>query len=87
MINNFQGLLACPLTHSPLIPADEELLSSLNKLLDQGKLKNVSGSLLEVPLENLLLPLQDSSYGYPVYGGIASLMADQRIEVPQVADF
>jgi len=74
-------ILVCPETRQPLRPADEAVLSRLNRAVADGSLRNRAGAPVTVPLTEALLR-EDGRLLYPVRDGIPIMLLDEAIEVP-----
>lgn len=71
-------LIACPETHQALHEAPRALLEGLNARIARGELKNRGGTLLQAPLEEILVRA-DEAVAYPVLDGIPMLLVEEAI--------
>ena len=71
-------ILCCPETRGKLEMADEGILSTLNKAISAGSIKNISGEKVAEPLEEALITA-DKKRVYPIREGIPVLLADEAI--------
>jgi uncharacterized protein YbaR (Trm112 family) len=78
------ALLRCPQTGSALSHAPPEQLQRINQAILRGEVANRLGQRIEQPLEEGLIN-QDHSLLYPVYDGIAQMLADEAIAVGEPA--
>lgn len=75
-------LIRCPVTKSDLSVASEQIIVELNKQIENRKLLNQLGQVVEVPIESGFVN-HDQSLLLPVRGGIVILIADQAIPLGQ----
>lgn len=73
-------LLRCPVTKTPLAPAEGEVVSQLNSAIDERRLTNRAGETLERPLDGALVNA-DGSLAYPIFDNIPSLVAEDAISL------
>ena len=73
-------VLVCPETHMALQAADPPLITRLNHLVAEGRLRNRRGELLTNPIEEGLLR-QDGKLLFPVVDGIPVMLIDEAIPV------
>jgi len=71
-------MIRCPVTKSDLTIASEQTVSDLNQQIQDRKLLNQIGQVVEDPLEGGFVN-EDKSLLLPVRGGIVILIADQAI--------
>jgi len=77
-------MIRCPVTKSDLTLASEQIVSDLNQQIEDRKLLNRLGQVVEESLENGFIN-QDGSLLLPVRGGIVILIADQAIPLNRQA--
>jgi len=75
-------IVCCPLTQAPLERLSEARLHRLNVLIQEGKIKNESKSIVEEPLAEALVT-RDGRIAYPVRDGIPVLLIEQGIAMSQ----
>lgn len=75
---DFLQILACPESKQSLFPMPDSQLEKLNSLVSQGKLRNLSGRVVSIPLEAALIR-QDNQRCYPVRLGIPLLLSEESI--------
>ena len=78
MDQEFLKIVRCPVTNSPLEYADESTLASLNHKIENGKLFNRVGQLVESKITSGLVNA-DRTLLLPIRGGIAIMVVDQAI--------
>lgn len=71
-------ILVCPESHQPLRPVDSETLAEMNRKIEQGTVKNVSGKVVSEAVENGLLR-EDGKILYPIKNEIPVLLAGEGI--------
>lgn len=71
-------ILRCPVTHSSLDYADQELIDRLNKAIGSGTLLNRAGQKIEEAVEKGLVNEEESLF-LPIRNGIAIMVPDQAI--------
>lgn len=74
------NILRCPESQQELTMADAELLSKLNRGIDQKQLKNHAGELVEEPLEAGLIR-SDRQRLYPIKDGFPIMLIDETIDL------
>ncbi|MEN6405846.1 MAG: Trm112 family protein [Thermoguttaceae bacterium] len=77
------SIYVCPVHHTPLVPADAQLITRINRAIAAGRVKNVSGRLVDQPLGGGMLR-DDRAVLYPICDGIPVLLADEAIPLDQV---
>jgi uncharacterized protein YbaR (Trm112 family) len=77
------SLLVCPENHSRLHPADEQLLTRLNRAIAAGRVKNRAGKPVEQPLAAGLIRAEGDLL-YPVIDGIPVLLIDEGLPLEQL---
>ncbi len=84
MINDwFLQLARCPVTRSPLVPADTAELERVNRAIHDGLLVNCAQQRIDRPLSGGVLNA-DRSLLYPVWDHIATLVASDAIALEQL---
>lgn len=86
-MNSWDELLKigrCPIDHSPLAEADRELLERLNAAIEAGQVRDRIGQPVDQPVQAALVN-RDCRWLYPVIDGIPSLIADEALDVQQLA--
>ncbi len=76
-------ILRCPVTHSPLTPADKTLLASVNQRIAAGELQTRAGTTVSDPVEAGLVN-QSQSLLYPIIDQIPNLIPDDAIVIGEV---
>ena len=76
-------LLVCPVDRTPLKPADEALLSEVNRAIRAGTVRNRVGAPVEQPLDAALVR-EDETLLYPVVDEIPVLLADEAISLDAI---
>ena len=76
-------IVCCPVTHLPLERLSESELARLNRLIEQHKIRNRDGEVVETALE-LALVTRDGRLAYPVRDGIPMLLEEQGISLVQI---
>ncbi len=77
-------ILVCPETHQPVRPAEDELLSRLNKAIRSGGVTNRGGNEVGDPVEEGLVR-EDNKVLYPVREDIPIMLIDEAIELDKLA--
>jgi len=77
-------ILVCPETHQPVRPAEDELLSRLNKAIRSGGVTNRGGNAVGDPVEEGLVR-EDNKVLYPVREDIPIMLIDEAIELDKLA--
>lgn len=75
-------MIRCPVTKSDLSVAREQVVLDLNNQIENRKLLNRLGQVVEVPIDSGFVN-QDQSLLLPVRGGIVILIADQAIPLSE----
>ena len=84
MLNDqFLKILRCPVSGSPLSPAEPELLDRINAAISGGAIKNRFGDKVTKRVSDGLVN-QDRSLLLVVDDGIPSLIADEAIPLDQL---
>lgn len=73
-------LLRCPVTKSPLAPADDATVARINAGIAARTLVNRAGETVDRALDGALLNA-DRTLAYPIYNDIPSLIAEDALEV------
>ena len=76
-------ILACPENHTPLEPADEQLLARLNRAIAERQIENRGGQPVKDPLQGGLVR-QDKAILYPIVDDIPVLLVDEGIALDQL---
>jgi uncharacterized protein YbaR (Trm112 family) len=76
-------ILVCPLDHTPLRVADEELVARLNQGIAAGRIKNRGGQLVREAIQGGLIR-HDETLLYPIIDSIPVLVVDDAIPLDQV---
>ncbi len=77
------GILACPLDHTPLCVADEELVARLNRAISAGEIRNRGGQAIPKTIQGGLIR-QDRTILYPIIDDIPVLLVDDAIPLDQI---
>lgn len=77
------NILVCPEQRTPLLLADDDLLSTLNREVSTGRLKNRGGDRVEKPLDGGLVR-EDREVVYPIIDGIPIMLIDEAIPLAQL---
>jgi len=80
---DFLNILRCPDDRSTLVEVDAGLLAALNRAVEQGRLRNRGGEIVERPLDGGLVR-NDGAYLYPIFDGIPVLIVDEGIALAQI---
>ena len=75
--------LRCPRTGSQLVPATQELVDGLNRAIQQQRLRDGLGRLVQMHLESALTNL-DRMDCYPIVNGTVQLLRDESIPLNQL---
>lgn len=73
-------ILVCPETRQPVRPADEALVDRLNRTIEEGKVKNRGGDVVEEPMDGGLVR-DDGQVLYPIRDEIPVMLIDESIEL------
>jgi uncharacterized protein YbaR (Trm112 family) len=76
-------ILVCPTDHTPLIKADERVVTRLNRAIAAGRVTNRAGRRVDQPIDGGLLR-SDKTFLYPILDGIPVLLADEAISLAQL---
>ena len=76
-------MLRCPIDGNRLEIAENTLLKRVNDAIGRGELRDVVDQKVTVPMDAALVNL-GANRGYPIRGGIPSLVADQAFELPDL---
>jgi len=76
-------ILVCPLDHTPLGVADEDLVARLNRAIAGGRIKNRGGQLVREAVQEGLVR-HDRTILYPVIDNIPVLVVDDAIPLDQI---
>jgi uncharacterized protein YbaR (Trm112 family) len=76
-------ILCCPVTHKGLALAPAELLQSVNRAIDEGRLTNRDGVALAEALREALVT-DDGKLLYPVQDGIPVLLEGESVPLEQL---
>ena len=77
------SILVCPIDHTPLELAGNQLLARVNRAIAAGRVRNRAGRLLEHPLEGAL-QRTDKTFLYPIVDDIPVLLADEAIPLAEI---
>jgi uncharacterized protein YbaR (Trm112 family) len=80
---NLLDIICCPVTHLPLEPVPESMLTRLNDLIDKGSLRSCDDARIDQPLREALMT-RDGRLAYPVRDGIPILLEEHGILLAQV---
>ena len=78
-------ILVCCENRTALTPADEELISRLNRAIAAGKVKNRLGRTVETPVKEGLVR-EDNLLLYPIVDDIPVMLVDEAIPLEQIKD-
>ena len=78
-------ILICPDDQSALYVADEALIGRINQAIASGQLRNRAGQAVEKPIDGGLLRA-DGTRLYPIVDGIPVMLADEAIQLDQMAE-
>ncbi len=73
-------ILVCPETRTPVRMADDDLLMSLNRAVEAGRVHNRRGDVLTDPVEAGLVR-EDGTVLYPIRDGIPIMLIDEAVPV------
>jgi len=76
-------ILVCPLDHTPLGVADEDLVARLNRAIAAGRIKNRGGQLVREAVQEGLVR-HDKTILYAVIDNIPVLVVDDAIPLDQI---
>jgi uncharacterized protein YbaR (Trm112 family) len=80
--SEFSRIIRCPITNSPLLTADSELIETLNQRILKKTLVNRIGQTIASPLEGGYIN-ESRTLLLPIRGGIVILIEDQAIELTE----
>lgn len=72
--------LRCPLTHSPLAPAEPELVQSINAQIGKGTVTNREGEPISIPIDGGFVNASGEWF-YPSRNRIPSLLVDEAVDL------
>lgn len=78
-------IVCCPVTRLPLQVMPSNRVERLNALIDERRIKNRGGAIVDSRFEQMLMT-RDGKLAYPVRDGIPVLLEDQGIELSQLAE-
>ena len=73
-------ILVCPENKTSVTPANAEIVSSLNRKIESGELKNFAGQLVKEKIDGGLIRA-DGRRLYPIREDIPIMMRDEAIEL------
>lgn len=76
-------ILVCPETHQPVELAPEETVERLNRLREEGRLRNRGGGEPDQPLQGALIR-EDRAVAYPIIDGIPVMLIEEALPLDQV---
>jgi uncharacterized protein YbaR (Trm112 family) len=86
MINEkLLACLRCPEDHSPVRPADEQLVASLNAAIRSGRVRNLAGHQVTKAVDGGLIRAAGDLL-YPVVDQIPVMLYDEAIQLDQWND-
>jgi uncharacterized protein len=71
-------ILCCPETKQDLTLAEEAMITKINRLIKEGKIKNRCGETVREPIDAGLIR-QDRKYLYPIREDIPIMLIDEAI--------
>ena len=77
-------ILVCPENKTPVALVEADVIERANAAIDQGKLKNRAGSVVEEKIDEGLLR-EDKAYLYPIRDGIPIMLIDEAIPFDQLS--
>jgi uncharacterized protein YbaR (Trm112 family) len=77
------AFLRCPEDHSPVRPADEQLLASLNAAIRAGRVRNQAGHQVTKPVDGGLVRAAGDLL-YPAVDQIPVMLHDEAIRLDQL---
>lgn len=80
----FLSLLCCPISKLPLKKGEAVMVSVINSLIHESKVRNQAG-VVPAQLDAVLVTL-DNRYAYPVRHGVPILLADEAIRLVDKPD-
>ena len=75
------SILACPETKEPVELASEELVATLNGLINKGAVKNRGGTAVTETMDGGLIR-EDRRFLYPIREDIPIMLIEEAIELP-----
>ena len=75
------SILACPETKEPVELASEELVATLNELINKGAVKNRGGTAVTETMDGGLIR-EDRRFLYPIREDIPIMLIEEAIELP-----
>jgi uncharacterized protein len=81
--NSLLSILVCPVDHSPLTVASDQLIARVNRAIAAGRVKNRAGRSVERPIASGLLRA-DKTLLYPIHDGIPLLVPDEGISLADI---
>jgi uncharacterized protein YbaR (Trm112 family) len=82
---DFLKILRCPDDRSALAEADAATLAALNRAVEQGRLRNRGGEIVERKLDGGLVR-SDGAYLYPIFDGIPVLIVEEGIATASIQE-
>lgn len=77
-------ILVCPEDKTPVTVVDDETIQKANAAIEQKKLKNRAGTLIEEKIDGGLMR-EDKAYLYPIRDDIPIMLIDEAIPCDQLA--
>ena len=78
-------ILVCPERRTSLEVADQDLVSALNRAVNEGRLRNRAGERVEKRLDGGLVR-DDGAVIYPIIDGIPIMLIDEAIPLDQLGE-
>lgn len=78
-------ILVCPERRTALEVADQDLVSALNRAVNEGRLRNRAGERVEKRLDGGLVR-DDGAVIYPIIDGIPIMLVDEAIPLDQLGE-
>ena len=79
-------ILVCPVTKQPVSRLESSRLETLNQLIAEGEVSNLSGEAVASPLQEALITRPGTTV-YPVEQGIPIMLEGEGIDVENLAGF
>jgi len=79
-------ILVCPVTKQPVSRLESSRLETLNQLIAEGEVSNLSGEAVASPLQEALITRTGTTV-YPVEQGIPIMLEGEGIDVENLAGF
>jgi len=76
-------ILVCPENHTPVHPADDELVARANAAIEARTLKNRAGETVDAPIDGALVR-EDRAVMYAVRDDIPIMLIDEGIPLDQL---